>query len=211
MCIRDRYKIPIKVRACDTMGYGVNFSGAVIPRSVQGIIYAIHTHAGVPHELIEWHGHNDFYKAVTNSTTAWLYGLSLIHIYVTVTKTIGDTTTVDSQTTGNFVGYTNTVYDQNYQRLTGAAVRYIGNQTLEQSSDGQWHASANLITSPEQGVFYNCSNFSTLNVGPNLQGLGNYAFYGCGALKSITLGDNLRVIGNSAFQNCQLLNQVFHI
>ena len=51
-------------------------SGAVIPRSVQGIIYAIHTHAGVPHELIEWHGHNDFYKAVSNSTTAWLYGCS---------------------------------------------------------------------------------------------------------------------------------------
>lgn len=32
------------------------------------------THAGVPSELIEWHGHNDFYKAVSNSTTAWLYG-----------------------------------------------------------------------------------------------------------------------------------------
>jgi isopropylmalate/homocitrate/citramalate synthase len=32
------------------------------------------THAGVPSELIEWHGHNDFYKAVNNSTTAWLYG-----------------------------------------------------------------------------------------------------------------------------------------
>ena len=25
-------------------------------------------------EQIEWHGHNDFYKAVSNSTTAWLYG-----------------------------------------------------------------------------------------------------------------------------------------
>ena len=33
-------------------------------------------HAGVPSELIEWHGHNDFYKAVNNSTTAWLYGAS---------------------------------------------------------------------------------------------------------------------------------------
>ena len=31
-------------------------------------------HAGVPSELIEFHGHNDFYKAVSNSTTAWLYG-----------------------------------------------------------------------------------------------------------------------------------------
>ena len=74
MKLREQYKIPIKVRCCDTMGYGVNYAGAVIPRSVQGIIYGIMTHAGVPSELIEWHGHNDFYKAVSNSTTAWLYG-----------------------------------------------------------------------------------------------------------------------------------------
>ena len=46
------------------------------PRSVPGIIYGLTTHAGVPSELIEWHGHNDFYKAVNNSTTAWLYGAS---------------------------------------------------------------------------------------------------------------------------------------
>ena len=74
MKLMEQYKIPIKVRCCDTMGYGVNYAGAVIPRSVQGIIYGIMTHAGVPSELIEWHGHNDFYKAVSNSTTAWLYG-----------------------------------------------------------------------------------------------------------------------------------------
>ena len=76
MKLMDEYKIPIKIRACDTMGYGVNFPGAVIPRSVPGIIYGLTTHAGVPSELIEWHGHNDFYKAVNNSTTAWLYGAS---------------------------------------------------------------------------------------------------------------------------------------
>lgn len=76
MKLMEEYKIPVKIRACDTMGYGVNFAGAVIPRSVQGIIYGLRTHAGVPSELLEWHGHNDFYKAVTNSTTAWLYGAS---------------------------------------------------------------------------------------------------------------------------------------
>ena len=68
--------IPVKIRACDTLGYGVPYGGSTLPRSVPGIIYAIHTHAGVPHRWIEWHGHNDFYKAVTNSTTAWLYGCS---------------------------------------------------------------------------------------------------------------------------------------
>ncbi len=76
MKLQDEYNIPVKIRACDTMGYGVNFSGAVIPRSVQGIIYGLLVNAGVPSEQLEWHGHNDFYKAVTNSTTAWIYGAS---------------------------------------------------------------------------------------------------------------------------------------
>ena len=30
--------------------------------------------AGVPGQLLEWHGHNDFHKALINATTAWLYG-----------------------------------------------------------------------------------------------------------------------------------------
>lgn len=74
MKLKDEYGIPVKIRVCDTMGYGVNYPGAVIPRSIPGIIYGIMVHAGVPSELIEFHGHNDFYKAVSNSTTAWLYG-----------------------------------------------------------------------------------------------------------------------------------------
>ena len=79
MKLKDEYGIPVKIRACDTMGYGVNFPGAVIPRSVPGIIYGLKEHAGVPSELLEWHGHNDFYKAVNNSTTAWLYGASAVN------------------------------------------------------------------------------------------------------------------------------------
>lgn len=79
MKLGEEYKIPVKIRACDTMGYGVNFSGAVIPRSVQGIIYGLLTHGGVPSDMLEWHGHNDFYKAVTNSTTAWLYGACAVN------------------------------------------------------------------------------------------------------------------------------------
>ena len=71
--------VPIKIRACDTMGYGVSYPGAMIPRSVHGIIYNLHKDADVPHELLEWHGHNDFYRAVANSTTAWLYGASAVN------------------------------------------------------------------------------------------------------------------------------------
>jgi isopropylmalate/homocitrate/citramalate synthase len=72
----DESKVPIKIRACDTMGYGVPYPGVALPRSVPGIIYGLRHYAGFPSELIEWHGHNDFYKAVVNSATAWLYGAS---------------------------------------------------------------------------------------------------------------------------------------
>ena len=68
--------IPVKIRACDTMGYGVNYQGAALPRSEQGIIYGLNHYAGLASEQLEWHGHNDFYKVVTNASTAWLYGAS---------------------------------------------------------------------------------------------------------------------------------------
>lgn len=68
--------VPIKIRACDTMGYGVSFPGTALPRSVQGIIYGLQHYAGVSSEMLEWHGHNDFYKSVSNASTAWLYGCS---------------------------------------------------------------------------------------------------------------------------------------
>ena len=74
--------IPIKIRACDTMGYGVSYPGTSVPRSVQGIIYGFRYYAEVPSQQLEWHGHNDFYKAVTNSATAWLYGCSTVNTTV---------------------------------------------------------------------------------------------------------------------------------
>lgn len=71
--------IPIKIRACDTMGFGVNYPGAALPRSVSGIIYGLKHYAEVPSGLLEWHGHNDFYKVVTNAATAWMYGCSAVN------------------------------------------------------------------------------------------------------------------------------------
>ena len=71
--------IPIKIRMCDTMGFGVTFPGVTLPRSVQGIVYGLYHYAGVPHALLEWHGHNDFYKVVSNASTAWLYGASAVN------------------------------------------------------------------------------------------------------------------------------------
>jgi isopropylmalate/homocitrate/citramalate synthase len=69
-------KLPIKIRACDTLGFGVAYPGAALPRNVNGIMYGLTQLANVPPEWIEWHGHNDFYRGLTNATFAWLYGCS---------------------------------------------------------------------------------------------------------------------------------------
>lgn len=71
--------IPVRIRACDTMGYGVPFSEVALPRSVPGIIYGLQHYSDVPSEMLEWHGHNDFYKSVANASTAWLYGASAVN------------------------------------------------------------------------------------------------------------------------------------
>ena len=79
MQISQECHIPIKVRACDTLGLGVPYPGVALPRSVSGIIYGLQHYAVVPSDMIEWHGHNDFYKGVVNAATAWMYGASAVN------------------------------------------------------------------------------------------------------------------------------------
>ena len=76
MRLSEEAGIAVKIRLCDTMGYGVTYPGAALPRCVPKIIRAMIDDAGVPSERLEWHGHNDFYKGLINATTAWLYGCS---------------------------------------------------------------------------------------------------------------------------------------
>ncbi len=74
MRLREESKLDVKLRLCDTLGYGVPYPGASLPRSVSKLVRAMIDYAGVPSECLEWHGHNDLHKALINATTAWLYG-----------------------------------------------------------------------------------------------------------------------------------------
>ncbi|RRD72095.1 MULTISPECIES: cache domain-containing protein [unclassified Desulfovibrio] len=71
--------MPVKIRLCDTMGYGVPYPGAALPRSVQRVVRAFTDEAGVPGQWLEWHGHNDFHKVLVNGVTAWLYGCGAVN------------------------------------------------------------------------------------------------------------------------------------
>lgn len=79
MALSQESGIPIKIRACDTMGFGVTYYGTALPRSVPGIVYGLRHYAEVPSAQLEWHGHNDFYKVVSNAGAAWMYGCSSVN------------------------------------------------------------------------------------------------------------------------------------
>ncbi len=72
-------KIPIKIRLCDTMGYGITYPGASLPRSVPRLGHAFHHELGYPSAQLEWHGHNDFHKVHVNAVTAWMYGIASLN------------------------------------------------------------------------------------------------------------------------------------
>ncbi|MDR2338763.1 MAG: histone-lysine N-methyltransferase [Deltaproteobacteria bacterium] len=71
--------IPVIIRLCDTLGLGVTYPGAALPRSVPRLVRAFIEDAGFDGKDLEWHGHNDFHKGFANATTAWHYGLGSIN------------------------------------------------------------------------------------------------------------------------------------
>ncbi len=79
MKLSEAAKVPIKIRACDTMGYGFPFPGTALPRGVPEIFYSLIHDGGVPSEQLEWHGHNDFHKGLINGVAAWMYGCASVN------------------------------------------------------------------------------------------------------------------------------------
>ena len=71
--------LKVKIRLCDTMGYGVPFPNAALPRGVPAIIQAILDNTDTTSEQLEWHGHNDFHKVLANGVAAWLYGCAAVN------------------------------------------------------------------------------------------------------------------------------------
>jgi citrate (Re)-synthase len=66
--------VPVKFRLCDTMGFGLPWPEASLPRGVPRLVQFFTRTLGVAPEHLEWHGHNDFHRGEVNTVAAWLYG-----------------------------------------------------------------------------------------------------------------------------------------
>ncbi len=75
MKLAEEYNKPVKIRLCDTLGFGLPWAEVSLPRSIPKLIYGLRQ-IGVPSARLEWHGHNDLHKVQVNAATAWLYGCS---------------------------------------------------------------------------------------------------------------------------------------
>ncbi|NQT02336.1 MAG: 2-isopropylmalate synthase [Planctomycetes bacterium] len=72
------YDMRVKIRLCDTLGFGLPWPGVSLPRSVPKLFHGLRQ-LGFASEWLEWHGHNDFHKVQVNAATAWLYGCSAVN------------------------------------------------------------------------------------------------------------------------------------
>ena len=72
-------KRKVKIRLCDTMGFGLPYPGTEEPRSIPKLIWRMINECGVSPDRIEWHGHNDFHKAHVNGISAWIYGANAVN------------------------------------------------------------------------------------------------------------------------------------
>ncbi|MFQ5969151.1 MAG: 2-isopropylmalate synthase [Nitrososphaerales archaeon] len=77
MKLAERYGLPVKIRCPDTLGVGLPWPEAALPRGVPKLFWLLNKALGVPSEWLEFHGQNDFHLGVSNATSAWLYGASL--------------------------------------------------------------------------------------------------------------------------------------
>lgn len=74
----ESYGVDVKIRACDTLGVGLPFEQAELPRSVPKIARMLREEGGLTNKQLEWHGHNDFHLGVANSFAAWSNGMSSV-------------------------------------------------------------------------------------------------------------------------------------
>lgn len=69
----------VKIRLCDTMGFGISYPNATEPRSIPKLIWRLQNECGIPPGRLEWHGHNDFHKVHINAASSWIYGLDALN------------------------------------------------------------------------------------------------------------------------------------
>ncbi|HVL88240.1 MAG TPA: 2-isopropylmalate synthase [Candidatus Thermoplasmatota archaeon] len=74
MRLSEKYGQRVVIRYPDTLGVGVPWVEAALPRSIPKLTWVLRHMAGVPADCLEFHGQQDFQLGIPNATAAWMYG-----------------------------------------------------------------------------------------------------------------------------------------
>ncbi len=77
MDVAEEYGQFMTIKFADTLGLGLPFEEAELPRGIPRIVNSLRRKAGLVPEQLEFHGHNDFHLVVANHMAAWLHGAAL--------------------------------------------------------------------------------------------------------------------------------------
>src|SRR5207249_10265247 len=71
--------VPVKFRLCDTMGFGLPWPEASLPRGVSRLVQFFTRTLGVDPANLDAHGQHDFHRGEVNTMAAGLYGSAAAH------------------------------------------------------------------------------------------------------------------------------------
>jgi len=76
--VAEKYEADREIvfKISDTLGLGLPFETAGLPRGVPSLVKAFLNGLGIENTQLEFHGHNDFHMVVANHLAAWLSGAS---------------------------------------------------------------------------------------------------------------------------------------
>ncbi|MEB3778863.1 MAG: 2-isopropylmalate synthase [Desulfurococcales archaeon] len=75
MRLQEREGLGLRIKLSDTLGLGLPFPEAPLPRGVPALVRFMRS-LGLEPEQLEFHGHNDYGLVVANHLAAWLNGAS---------------------------------------------------------------------------------------------------------------------------------------
>jgi isopropylmalate/homocitrate/citramalate synthase len=74
--LAEEYSTSVIFKLADTLGVGLPFSEAPLPRSIPKLVRTIIKETPIEGLSLEFHGHNDFHLVVANHTAAWVNGVA---------------------------------------------------------------------------------------------------------------------------------------
>jgi len=72
--LSEKHKVAVEIKIADTLGVGLPFKEAGLPRSIPLMIEKIIEKSSIDPKNIEFHGHNDLFMVTANHLSAWLSG-----------------------------------------------------------------------------------------------------------------------------------------